>query len=82
MDDITPVHEKSTMMFIFQEMVQDIAEFKAFLVYEFHNKKTEFFVKSQTKVIFFEKLWKKYDHPKTAITRTVLLCWRQYALLM
>ena len=40
LDDITLIHDKSTMMLIFQKMVDDIPEFKAFLVYEFQNKKT------------------------------------------
>ena len=33
LDDITPIQDKSTMMLIFQEMVEDITDFKAFLVY-------------------------------------------------
>ena len=33
LDDITPIQDKSTMMLIFQDMVEDIPDFKAFLVY-------------------------------------------------
>ena len=47
LDDITLIHDKSTMMFIFHDMVEELPEFKAFLVYKFQNKKTEFFVKYQ-----------------------------------
>ena len=35
LDDITLIHNKLTMMFIFQDMVEELPEFKAFLVYEF-----------------------------------------------
>ena len=54
--DITLIHDKSTMMFIFQDMVGDLPYFKAFLVYEFQNKKTELVVKSQTKAFTLKKL--------------------------
>ena len=33
LDDITLIHEKSTMMFIFQDIVELLTEFKALLVY-------------------------------------------------
>ena len=56
LDDITLIHDKSTMMFIFQDIVEELPEFKAFLVYEFQNKKTEFVVKSQTKAFPLKKL--------------------------
>ena len=42
-------------MLIFQEMVEEIPEFKALLVYKFKNKKTEFFVKSQMKAFPLKK---------------------------
>ena len=35
LDDIKLIHEKSTIMFIFQYIVEELPEFKAFLVYEF-----------------------------------------------
>ena len=53
--DITLIHKKSTMMFIFQYMVEELPEFKAFLVYKFQNKKTKFVVKSQTKAFTLKK---------------------------
>ena len=56
LDDITLIHDKSTMMFIFQDIVQELPEFKEFLVYKFQNKKTEFVVKSQTKAFPLKKL--------------------------
>ena len=33
--DMALIHERSTTMFIFQEMIEQISAFKAFLVYEF-----------------------------------------------
>ena len=56
LDDITLIHEKSTMIFIFQKIVEEIPEFKALLVHEFHNKKTEFVVKSQTNAFPLNKV--------------------------
>ena len=41
LDDITLIHDKSAMMFILQDIVEELPEFKSFLVYEFHNKKTD-----------------------------------------
>ena len=38
--DITLIHDKSTMMFIFQDIIEEIPEFKSFLVYKFQNKTT------------------------------------------
>ena len=35
LDDITLIHEKSTMMFIFQDIIEELPEFKAFLVNKF-----------------------------------------------
>ena len=54
--DITLIHDKSTIMVIFQNMVEEIPDFKALLVYEFQNKKTEFIVKYQTKAFTLKKL--------------------------
>ena len=56
LDDITLIHDKSTMMFIFQDIVEELPEFKAFLVYEFQNNKIELVVKSQTKAFTLKKL--------------------------
>ena len=56
LDDITLIHKKSTTMFIFQEMVEELPEFNIWLVYEFHNKNNEFVVKSQTKAFPLKKL--------------------------
>ena len=64
MDDITLIHDKSTMIFLFQDMVEEIPEFKAILVYEFHNNKTEFFVKSQTKAFPLKKLVEELFSPQ------------------
>ena len=52
--DITLIHKKSTMMFIFQHMVEELPEFKEFLVY----------VKSQTKAFTLEKLVEELFSPK------------------
>ena len=35
LDDITLIHDRSTMMFIFQDIVEELPEFKVFLVYSF-----------------------------------------------
>ena len=56
LDDITLIHDISTMMFIFKDMLEEIPEFKAFLVYDFQNKRTEFVIKSQTKELALKKL--------------------------
>ena len=56
------------MMFIFQDMVEELPEFKLFLVYEFQNKKIGFVVKSQTKAFplkkLVEELFTPQDHNK------------------
>ena len=66
LDDITLIHKKSTMMFMFQYMVEELPEFKTFWVYESHNMKTEFVVKSQTKAFplknLVEELFSPQDH--------------------
>ena len=62
--DITLIHDKSTMMFILQGIVEELTEFKAFLVYNFHNKKTEFIVKSQTKAFPLKKLVEELFAPQ------------------
>ena len=64
LDDIKLIHKKSTMMFIFQDIVQEIPEFKAFLVYEFQNKNTEFVVKSQTKAFPLKKMVEEIFSPQ------------------
>ena len=56
LDDITLVHDKSTMVFTFQYMVKELPDFKTFLFYKFHNKNTEFLFKSQTKAFPLKKL--------------------------
>ena len=77
LDDSTLIHYISTMVFIFQDMLGELPEYKAFLVYEFQNKKTEFVVKSQKKSFPLKNLWRNSSHPKTMISLTVLLCCRQ-----
>ena len=62
--EITLIHEKSTMMFIFQDIVEKLPEFKAFLVYAIQNKKTEFVVKSQTKAFPLKKLVEELFSPQ------------------
>ena len=51
-------------MLIFQDKVEELPEFKAFLVYEFKNKKTDFFVKSQTKAFPLKKLLEEIFSPQ------------------
>ena len=62
--DITLIQDKSTMMFIFQEIVEKLPQFKAFLFYELHNKKTEFVVNSQTKAFPLKKLVEELFSPQ------------------
>ena len=64
LDDITIFHNKSTMMLTFKEIVQELPEFKAFLVYEIQNKKTEFVIKSQTKAFPLKKLVEELFSPQ------------------
>ena len=51
-------------MFIFQDIVEELPKFKAFLVQEFQNKKTEFVVKSQTKAFPLKKLTEELFAPQ------------------
>ena len=76
LDDITLIHIKSTMMFIFQYIVEELPDLKAFLVYKFQNKNTEFVVKSQTKAFPLKKLLEELFAPQDRDNRTVLICWR------
>ena len=64
LDDIKLIHDKSTTIFIFQDIVEELPEFKAFLVYEFQNKKTELVVKSQRKDFPLKKLIEELFAPQ------------------
>ena len=41
-DDITLIHDESYMLHIFDELLIDLPEFKAFMDYEFKNKMSKF----------------------------------------
>ena len=52
------------MVLIFQDMAEELPEFKAFLVYEFQNKKTEFVFKSHTEAFPLKKLVEELFSPQ------------------
>ena len=51
-------------MFVLQDIIEGLPEFKAFLVYEFQNKKIEFVVKSKTKAFPLKKLVEELFAPQ------------------
>lgn len=63
-DDIKLIHDKRFMMNIFDDIANEIPEFKEFLEYEFKNKKTEFISASQTKSVPYSKLIDELFSPK------------------
>ena len=56
LDDTNLIHDKKFMMNLFDNIADEIPEFKTFQTYEFENKKTEFVATSQTKSIPYSKL--------------------------
>ena len=64
LDDIKLIHDKKFMMNMFDDIANEIPEFKDFLEYEFKNKKTEFISASQTKSVPYSKLIDELFSPK------------------
>ena len=56
LDDIKMIHDKKFMMSLFDDIANEIPEFKEFLTYKFEEKMTEFIASSQTKSIPYSKL--------------------------
>ena len=64
LDDIKLIHDKKFMMDMFDELAEEIPEFKEFLDHEFKIKKTEFIKSSQTKSISYSMLIEELFSPK------------------
>lgn len=64
LDDIKLIHDKTFMMNLFDDIADEIPEFKKFLDFEFENKMTEFVETSQTKSIPYSKLIDELFSPK------------------
>ena len=62
-DDIALIHDESYMLHIFDELLIDLPEFKAFMDYEFKNKMSEFVQASQTKAVPLKELIKELFEP-------------------
>ena len=56
LDDTKIIHDRKFMMNLFDNIADEITEFKTIQTYEFENKKTEFVATSQTKSIPYSKL--------------------------
>ena len=57
-DDVTLIHDESYMLHIFDEFLEELPEFKAFIEYEFENKMSDYVVASNTKAVPLKKLVK------------------------
>ena len=64
LDDIKLIHDEKFMINMFDDIANEIPEFKDFLEYEFKNKKTEFISASQTKLVPYSKLIDELFSPK------------------
>ena len=63
LEDIKLFHDESYMMHIFDEIADELPEFRAFLKYEFEDKKTEYIKKSNSKSVPYKMLLKELFHP-------------------
>ena len=64
LDDIKLIHDEKYMMNIFDEIAEEIQDFKMFLEFQFKNKKTEFIAKSKTKSVPYSMLIDELFYPK------------------
>ena len=64
--DNSLIHDESFMLHIFDELAEEIPEFKAHLDYEFENKMTEFVKISETKPVPNKELIKELFSPTDA----------------
>jgi len=71
LDDIKKIHDKKFVMNLFDDMANEIPEFKEFLTYEFKKKQTEFIALSKTKSIPYSKLIDELFTRKMTTTRIV-----------
>jgi hypothetical protein len=62
-EDIELYHDESYMMHIFDEIADELPEFRDFLKYQFEDKKTEFIKSSNTKSVPYKMLLKELFHP-------------------
>ena len=58
-DDVTLIYDKSYMLHIFDEFLEELPEFKAFIEYESENKMSDFVVASSTKAVPLKELVKE-----------------------
>ena len=52
-DNVTLIHNDLYMLHIFDELRDELPEFKAFLEYEFENKKSAYVEESKDKAVLF-----------------------------
>ena len=64
LDDIKLFHDESYMMHLFDEIADELPEFKEYLKYQFQDKKTEFIKTSNTKSVPYKMLLNELFHPK------------------
>ena len=62
-DDVSLIHDESFMLHIFDELLEELPEFKAYLEYEFKDKKLEYVEASQTKAVPLRELIKELFAP-------------------
>ena len=64
LDDIKKIHDKTFMMNLFDNIAEEIPEFKEFLTYEFEKKQTEFIASSKTQSIPYSRLIDELFNPQ------------------
>ena len=64
LDDMKKIHDKTFMMNLFDDIAEEIPEFKEFLTYEFEKKQTEFIASSETQSIPYSKLIDELFNPQ------------------
>ena len=73
LDNIKLIHDKNSMMNLFDDIAKEIPKFKEFVRFEFETKKTKFIASSQTKSIPYSTLpFMRYSLPRIIITKISL----------
>ena len=64
LDDIKLIHDEQFMMHLFDDLANELPEFKDFLKYQFEDEKIEFIAESKTKSVPYKKLIDELFSPK------------------
>jgi len=64
LDDLDLIHDKTFMMGMFDELTEELPEFKAFLTHQFEKKESEFIAKSGTKSTTWKMLIEELFSPQ------------------